>query len=115
VSPGRPKRFAVLVVMGVKAGRADDYARRFFQCSEIHTLQDVFEDAGEFTPAPGKQTGRLGVAGRMYDSLDLLMAAQAPAATDPLGPINCLSFVLGTNGQWQVLRYRSDRGSDYVA
>jgi hypothetical protein len=62
VSLGRLDPIPVLVEAGVNAGRADDNVRRVFQGGVFHTLEDVFEDTGEFTPSAGEESCGVGVA-----------------------------------------------------
>ena len=62
VGPARLDPIAVFVEPGVNAGGANDHVRCFFEGGVFHTLEDVFEDAGEFTPSPRVKPGGVGVA-----------------------------------------------------
>ena len=62
VGSARLDPIAVFVEPGVNAGGTNDHVRCFFEGGVFHTLEDVFEDASEFAPAPGVKPGGVGVA-----------------------------------------------------
>ena len=98
VGPGRLKPIPVLVEVGINPGRADDYVRRIFQRSVLHTLEDVFEDAGEFTPSPSVEAGGVGVTVE-GNAVGNLVVPGEPARAGPANELalDGIAIRMGTN------------------